>query len=79
MIIRFNWRNGFCTRSQNFGFCGDWIRTQRRPQTATRIVTENQVMFSRGQYVVRVKDADLVLDNLNDDIQLAATTHVQGD
>jgi predicted transglutaminase-like cysteine proteinase len=67
------------------GDCKDYAVTKRHALLArgwpSRALLLSEVALSSGEHhlllVVRVKDADLVLDNLNDDIRLAAATYDQ--
>jgi predicted transglutaminase-like cysteine proteinase len=75
------------TISPPTGDCKDYAVTKRHELIErgwpSRSLLLSEVVLSSGEHhlilVVRVKDADLVLDNLNDDIRLAATTYVQYD
>jgi predicted transglutaminase-like cysteine proteinase len=65
------------------GDCKDYAVTKRHELLArgwpSRALLLSEVVLTSGAHhlllVVRVKDRDLVLDNLNDDIRLAATTY----
>jgi predicted transglutaminase-like cysteine proteinase len=67
------------------GDCKDYAVTKRHKLLArgwpSRALLLSEVVVPSGEHhvilVVRVKDADLVLDNLNDDIRLVATTYDQ--
>jgi predicted transglutaminase-like cysteine proteinase len=67
------------------GDCKDYAVTKRHtPLTRgwpSRALLLSEVVLPSGEHhlllVVRVKEADLVLDNLGDDIRLAATTYDQ--
>jgi predicted transglutaminase-like cysteine proteinase len=67
------------------GDCKDYAITKRHELLErgwpSRSLLLSEVMLPSGEHhlvlVVRVKNADLVLDNLNDDLRLAATTYDQ--
>jgi predicted transglutaminase-like cysteine proteinase len=67
------------------GDCKDYAITKRHELLArgwpSRSLLLSEVVLPSGEHhlllVVRLKDADLVLDNLNDDIRPAATTREQ--
>ena len=67
------------------GDCKDYAITKRHELLArgwpSRSLLLSEVVVPSGEHhlflVVRVKDADLVLDNLNDDIRLISMTHDQ--
>jgi predicted transglutaminase-like cysteine proteinase len=75
------------TISPPTGDCKDYAVTKRHELIErgwpSRSLLLSEVVLPSGEHhlilVVRVNDADLVLDNLNDDIRLAATTYVQYD
>jgi predicted transglutaminase-like cysteine proteinase len=65
------------------GDCKDYAITKRHELLArgwpSRALLLSEVVVPPGEHhlflIVRVKDGDLVLDNLNDEIQLAASMH----
>jgi predicted transglutaminase-like cysteine proteinase len=67
------------------GDCKDYAITKRHELLArgwpSRSLLLSEVVVSSGEHhlllIVRVKDADLVLDNLSDEIQLVSMTHDQ--
>ena len=71
--------------SPQTGDCKDYAITKRHELLArgwpSRSLLLSEVVVPSGEHhlllVVRVKDADLVLDNLSDDIRLVATTYDQ--
>jgi len=71
--------------SPSTGDCKDYAVTKRHELLArgwpSRALLLSEVVIPSGEHhlilVVRVKDADLVLDNLNDHIRLAAMTYDQ--
>jgi predicted transglutaminase-like cysteine proteinase len=71
--------------SPSAGDCKDYAITKRHELLArgwpSRALLLSEVELPSGEHhlllVVRVKDGDLVLDNLNDDIRLAAMTYDQ--
>jgi predicted transglutaminase-like cysteine proteinase len=71
--------------SPSAGDCKDYAITKRHLLLArgwpSRALLLSEVVLPSGEHhlllVVRVKDGDLVLDNLNDDIRLAAMTYDQ--
>ena len=73
------------TISPPTGDCKDYAITKRHELLErgwpSRSLLLSEVVLPSGEHhlilVVRVEDADLVLDNLNDDIRLVATTYAQ--
>ena len=71
--------------SPRVGDCKDYAITKRHELLArgwpSRALLLSEVVAPSGEHhlvlVVRTKDVDLVLDNLNDDIQSVATTYAQ--